>query len=268
MIDLRGRGILITGGASGIGLATAKLLHQRGAHLALWDVNTAALEAAQSAIPNAIICAVDVTDTQAVAHALESTVAALQARGSDLYGILHSAGILITGMFESLTHDEHKRIIDVNLWGSVVVVRAVIPHLTRTRGSLILMGSVSGLYGAPEFNTYGATKAALNNLVEALRIELAPTGIHIGIANPLTVHTPMLDARNRAAKMVTAKSPFNHTYTAEEVAASLVRGFERRQYLIWTGMRPRLIYLFSRYGIFIAGRIMADAWVRANRNRT
>jgi short-subunit dehydrogenase len=119
------------------------------------------------------------------------------------------------------------------------------------------MGSGSSYYGTPEFNTYGAAKAGVLNLAQALRIEVENSGVHVAVVNPLFVKSPMLDERNRRARYVRR---FGMTHTPEQVARSIVRGIERRQFLIFPSLRPRINYLLTRQLHWLAHPIMRFFW--------
>lgn len=251
-----GQGYVITGAASGIGLATARTLKQRGAILSLWDQNAAALDAVKSELGDVHSLVVDVTNATAVRSGMAEAAGQL----GEIHGVIHAAGILHTGLFEEVAIEIHRRTIEVNLFGTLAVAHAAIPHLKPTRGSLMLFGSSSAFYGSPEYSSYGATKAAILNLAQVLRIELADSGVHVGVVNPLFVSTPMFHAEHGQSRLSASQSPFTHVYTAEQVAEAVVRGIERRQFMIWVGWRPRLIFWISRYGSLISGWIMARTW--------
>jgi short-subunit dehydrogenase len=255
MTILHGRTCIITGGASGIGLATAHHLKMLGAKPILWDINETALKTAGQDV-NADAQVVDICDAKQVETALTETLQ--RYRTIDCF--IHAAGILQTGLFSDMSLTEHTRMIAVNLQGTINVVQQIIPMLKDTGGSLILLGSVSAFVAAPDFATYAATKAAVYSLAQTLRIELAATGIHIGIANPLYVATPMLSEQVRQSRSVANRSPLLHVYPVEAVAKSIVRGIERREFMIWTGMRPRLIYWLSRYAAWLVPTLSRWTW--------
>lgn len=246
MVD--GKTYLITGGASGIGLATAQRLRERGANLILWDTNGDLL--AQVAAPlGATIAVVDVASEDEVRLALASV--------PTLHGVIHAAGILRSGEFERIDLHTHRRMVQTNLIGTLVVSHAVLPLLQATGGSLVLMASISAVYGAPEYASYGATKAGVLNFAQALRIEQARHKLHIGVVLPHSVDTPMLDAVNRQAKFV---QRFGMIHTADDVARAIVRGMECRRFLILPGLRPKGIYWLSRYMSFASHWIMSFFW--------
>ena len=257
MVDVfAGKGYIITGAASGIALATARILKQRGASLSLWDQNAQALDTVQTQMGAAHSLAVDVTHTNAVQAGMTEAAEKL----GEIHGVIHAAGILHTGIFEEVAVEIHRRTIEVNLFGTLAVAHSAIPYLKATHGSLVLFGSSSAFYGSPEYSSYGATKAAILNLTQTLRIELAEASVHIGVVNPLFVSTPMFNAPHGQSRLSASQSPFAHVYTAEQVAEAVVRGIERRQFMIWVGWRSRLIFWFSRYASMISGWIMARTW--------
>jgi NAD(P)-dependent dehydrogenase (short-subunit alcohol dehydrogenase family) len=233
-----GRGFLITGGASGIGLASARLLKVRGARLVLWDQNAAALEQAASEL-NAHHATVDITRPEKVLPAMDDATRYLGA----LDGVLHSAGILRTGLFEEVDVETHRRTLEVNLFGTLLMAHAALPYLRASHGSLILMCSVAAFHGPPEYSSYGASKAGVLTFAQALRVELAGTGVHVGVVSPNSVNTPMLDAHNR-------QSRFNRRlgipHTADDVAKVILAGIAQRRFMIWPSQQPRLIFWLSR----------------------
>jgi short-subunit dehydrogenase len=244
---------VITGAGSGIGLTTARLLYGKGARLVLWDLNVSALRQAADEL-KAERCAVDVSKPDQVQQAMSEAVSHL----GKIDGVIHAAGILRTGLFEQIDLETHLRTININLIGTLIVARESLPHLKATRGSMILMGSVSAFYGAPEYASYGASKAGVLNLAQGLRVELAQTGIHIGVVCPHSVDTPMLDAENRKSRFV---QRFGTVHTPDQVAQSIVSGIQRRHFMILPGLQPRLIFLAAKLlSPSLAHFVMSRMW--------
>jgi NAD(P)-dependent dehydrogenase (short-subunit alcohol dehydrogenase family) len=250
---LHGKRFIITGGASGIGLALCQMLLECGVTIEVWDVNVDALaQVSQSlGVPTAVV---DVRDADAVAAAFQ------RASAQPIDGVIHSAALVYTGMFETMPPHEHATLVAVNLGGAAFVALYALPHLRKTHGSFVFLGSVSAFVPSPEFATYGATKAGIYSLAQSLDAELHGTGVHIGVANPLFVTTPMLNERLRSTRSFQAKSPLLRVYTPELIAAWIVRGIEQRQFMIWMGFRTYLMYFISRYAAWLIPWLTRYTW--------
>jgi NAD(P)-dependent dehydrogenase (short-subunit alcohol dehydrogenase family) len=133
----------------------------------------------------------DVTDSVAVGHALAGI--------EELDGLVDNAGIGIAGPLEVLPADELVRQLDVNVVGQLRVVQVLLPALRRRRGRIVLMGSISGRSALPFLGAYAMSKFALEAMADALRVELAPWGMHVSIVEPGTIATPIWTKPQRAA---------------------------------------------------------------------
>lgn len=241
------RTFLITGAASGIGLATARLLASRGGQLILWDVNEAALTAVGAEL-GADTAVVDVTDSDQVQTHMASCGA--------LNGVIHSAGIIFTGLVADIPIAKQQQLINVNLGGTVVVAHAAIPYLKASRGSLVLMASTSAFYGPPEFGTYGATKAGVLGLAQTLRLELEADGVHVGVVCPFFVQTPMIEA----GKTTKLYDRFGVAHTPEEVAQAIAQGMEKRRFMIWPNRNPAFFHWLSHVAYPFGHQLMRFFW--------
>lgn len=237
------KGFIVTGAASGIGLATARLLKANGAQLMLWDQNTDALTKSADEL-GAKAFPLDISRPENVETAMSESLAYL----GSLHGVIHAAGILRAGMFHQIDLAEQRRMIEVNLIGTLNITHAALPHLTQSRGSLVMLASSSAFYGPPEYVAYGASKAGVLSLAQSLRIELAGSGVHIGVVSPLFVKTPMIDGYNGDTHLIRSRSPFFDLRPPEAIAPYILKGITRRQFMIFPGWRTRLLYWMSRYG--------------------
>lgn len=254
---LTNKHFLITGAAEGIGLATAQALKAKGARLTLWDMNATVAERAQALDADCAI--VNVTDEAQVTQAM-------QAIGT-LDGVIHCAGIARTGLFDQVPLAQHKLVLDVNVYGSMVVAHAALPKLKQSRGALVLIASVSGFYGVPEYSSYASGKAAVLNFAQGLRIELEGSGVYIGVVNPHFVDTALYQNHITKTALSRGNSLFIEVKTPPEIAQSIVHGIEHRHFMIRTGWRSTLIFRLTRYANFMAHPLMGDTYRRAARNR-
>jgi NAD(P)-dependent dehydrogenase (short-subunit alcohol dehydrogenase family) len=133
----------------------------------------------------------DVTDSDAVARG----VAGIE----ELDALVDNAGIGIAGPLEVFPADELTRQLDVNVVGQLRVVQALLPALRRRRGRIVVMGSISGRSALPFLGAYAMSKFALEAMADALRVELAPFGIHVAIVEPGTIATPIWTKPQRSA---------------------------------------------------------------------
>ena len=223
-IDLNGRVAVITGGAQGIGLATAQRLLGSGAEVALWDIDVGRLAAAQAALaerhPGAktSIQTVELTDEAAVAHA----TAATQAAHGRIDILVNNAGI--TGGNAptwQLDPAVWRRVIEVNLIAPFLTCRAVLPQMiAQGYGRIVNIASVAGKEGNPNASHYSASKAGLIALTKSLGKELATQGVLVNAVAPAAAHTALFDqmAPEHIAYML-GKIPMGRLVTVDEVAA-------------------------------------------------
>ena len=185
---LHKRRILITGAASGIGRSTAQLFAKEGAMLTLLDLNAQGL-AEIAASTGANVFEADVTDEASVARAVRQGADAM----GGIDGVVNAAGIALRGSVVEVEIAEWRRVIEINLTGSYIVVRCCLPWLTQTPGATIVnISSGQGLLpNAPNRTAYAASKGGVINLSRALAAELAPA-IRVNSVCPGLVDTPMI----------------------------------------------------------------------------
>jgi len=183
---------LITGASSGIGRATALRLAAAGAKLGLAARNGAALQevADQAAEAGAALpIPTDVTEPEQCRRAVEATVE----RFGKLDLLICSAGLSMRAYFEGSALPALERVMRVNFFGTLYATHFALPHVKRSRGSLVAISSVTGLRGIPSYGVYGASKFAIQGLYESLHLELKKHGVHVGVVSPAFVDTPLRD---------------------------------------------------------------------------
>jgi 3-oxoacyl-[acyl-carrier protein] reductase len=214
-----GRHAVITGGASGIGLVTARRLLAEGAQVALWDIDPEALREAKAALgPQVHMLAVDVADWDQVSQAARGSVAAL-----GRIDIL-IAGAGISGPNEALAQyplDRWHRVIDVNLHGVFHTCRAVVPYLLENRyGRIVTIASIAGKEGNPNASAYSASKAAIIALTKSLGKELATSGVLVNAIAPAVFRSPLLTQMSpQHIDYMLSKIPMGRFGEPEEIAS-------------------------------------------------
>ena len=229
-LDVRGRVAVVTGGASGIGLAIARRLLASGARLSLWDASAGAL-ANVTLTDNVTLslskgagtlethtAVVDVRDYAAVERARDATLAAL----GRIDILVTSAGI--TGPNVATWEyplDAWRDVLDVNLTGTFHCVRAVAePMRAANYGRIVTIASVAGKEGNPNAPAYSASKAGVIALTKSLGKELATTGIRVNAVTPAAVESPMFAQMTQAhIDYMLSKIPMNRFGTVDEIAA-------------------------------------------------
>ncbi len=193
--EMTARGALVTGGASGIGLAATRRLLTEGWRVAIADHDAAALDRAAAELADAgdrvVRLALDVTDEAAV----EAAVAETAARAGPLKGVVNSAGIAQDKPFGETSAAEFRRILDVNVVGSFLVARAAVAAMRATGGGAIVnIASISGMRGNLGRTAYGASKGGVITMTQVMAVELAGDGIRVNAVSPGPVDTPMVRA--------------------------------------------------------------------------
>lgn len=192
---MEGRAVLVTGGAGGIGLATARRMAREGASVALLDSD--AHRAEQAAVDlrrhGARACGLgaDVTNWAAVSDALRQAEAAI----GPLDGLVNNAGIAGLGSVHDADESQWDRIMAVNVKGVFLVSKAVLPGMIeRRRGAIVNIGSIAGVVGVPAMAAYCASKGAVNNLTRQMALDYAAHGVRVNAIAPGTVAATALGA--------------------------------------------------------------------------
>lgn len=214
--------VLVTGGASGIGLAVVEAALAEGWRAVVADLPGAALEAARDRFdPAQVRCmAMDVSDEAAVVAA----VAGIEAGFAPLTGAVNSAGIGLDRPMMETGLDVFRRILDVNVVGSFAVGRAVARRMRGRGGAIVNIASVSGIRGNEGRVAYGASKGAVLNMSRVMAVELAPLGIRVNVVAPGPVETPMVARLHtpEARASWTATVPMRRYGTPAEIAAAAI----------------------------------------------
>jgi NAD(P)-dependent dehydrogenase (short-subunit alcohol dehydrogenase family) len=188
------RRILITGGASGIGLAIAILFQEEGARVALLDRDEAGLRRAADSLRASggtpVIVVGDVTERASVDRAVGQAVEALDG----LDGLLNGAGISLRKSFENTSFEEWREVLSINLDGAFHVTQAALPALKAANGAAIVnIASGSSFRPGPDFSAYCASKGGLMMLSRALAVDLNPYRIRVNAVCPGPILTPMVE---------------------------------------------------------------------------
>ncbi|HTU28750.1 MAG TPA: SDR family oxidoreductase [Solirubrobacteraceae bacterium] len=218
MAEMDGLRALVTGGASGIGLASAQRLAELGATVAVLDL-------AEEAPDGLTLVRADVTDDAAVRTAVADAITAFG--GLDI--LINNAGIGAQGGVDDNDDEEWHRVYDVNVVGMVRVARAALPALRESpHAAIVNTSSIAATAGLPDRVLYSATKGAVLSMTLAMAADLLPEGIRVNAVNPGTADTPWIGrlmertddpAAERAA--LNARQPHGRLVAADEVAGAI-----------------------------------------------
>ena len=232
MAETDDRVALITGGASGIGAATAERLGRDGTRLVLADIDAEGLEEAAARLGGPDRALGVVTDLRSFADC-ERAVATAVERFGRLDILVNCAGVWVEGPTDTMTEADWDRVVDVNLKGTFAMCRHAIPALEATGGCIVNVSSDAGLWGNKGAAIYCASKGGVTVLSKALAVELAERGIRVNAVCPGIIDTPMQDAvleeisalRGTTAQALsdarTATVPMRRGATPEECAGAI-----------------------------------------------
>jgi NAD(P)-dependent dehydrogenase (short-subunit alcohol dehydrogenase family) len=231
-LDIKGLRVLVTAGASGIGLATARAFSREGARVFICDVDTTALRAVATSDPALQQMDCDVAEPAAIAQLFATATAAL----GGLDALVNNAGIAgPTAACEAVQLADWQRTLAVNLTGQFLCAQHAIPLLkASSNASMANLSSAAGRFGFPLRTPYAASKWGVIGLTKSLSIELGPHGVRVNAICPGSVAGPRIDAvfANRAAarnlpvdvvrKDALAKTSLRRLVTADDIANAIV----------------------------------------------
>src|SRR5258707_12462689 len=206
--SVNGKVVVVTGGARGIGYATAKTLHQLGARVAIGDVDEVAVKEAGTDLDVGFYARLDVTDRQSFTTFLDDVEREL----GPIDVLINNAAIAPAGQFVDEPDDVTQRTIAINLFGVILGTKLAAPRMVMPRsGHIINIASLAALGAAPGIATYTATKHAVLGFTDTARLELRGTGVTLSAVLPTLTNTAMIDGvasmsglRNAEPRAITA----------------------------------------------------------------
>jgi short-subunit dehydrogenase len=247
MKRLTGKVAFITGASSGIGAALARELGDQGASVALLARRAERLRALAGEIRatggHALAIPCDVTREGDLERAVSLTVAGL----GPIDIVVANAGFGVVGAVDTLRLDDYRRQFETNVFGVLHTIYATLDQLCRSRGTLVILGSVSGYFAAPSASPYAMSKFAVRALAEALHAELAPKGISVVLISPGFVDSEIRQVDNRGRLHPNARDPVPRRLRmpSDQAARKIVRALARRR-------RERVITAHGKLAVFLA----------------
>lgn len=240
---IKGRVAIVTGASRGIGEHVARQLHSAGASVALAARDTERLDALASELGErtvAVVC--DVTKRDEITAMVERTIEAF----GRVEILVNNAGIGLSGCVADVGLEDLVRVFDVNVFGAVACIQAVVPHMRRQRyGHIVNVSSILGKVSVPQTAGYAASKHALQAISDGLRVEEALHGIAVTSVCPGSTDTEFRDNELTSGSMLLAQRPRYNMMTAERAAELTVRAIRRRTREVILTPFARLLNLVS-----------------------
>jgi short-subunit dehydrogenase len=247
--DLKNKWVLITGAASGIGRRLALEFASQGSNVIIADINEAGMRAVAGEVEAKGVKAVTIRADLSRPGEVESLARYAMEETGRVDVLVNNAGIAFVSETINVTIKEWERIMAVNLRGPVLLVHHLLPHMTRRgSGHIVNVASMAGLIGIPGLAPYTVTKFGLVGFSEALRIELAPSGIGVTAVCPGVVDTPIIiNSPIRGFSEDMRQLPPMMTTSPERAAKLIVKGVKRNRAKVLPTTAPgRLFYLVKR----------------------
>lgn len=263
MKKFRDKLVFITGGSSGIGLETAKLLAAKGAHIAIFARNAERLNRAQDIIKRLrrsekqriMTMQVDVADNKLVKKRMATAVKKFGV--PDI--LIASAGVGHSDSFENITYETFDRIMQINVYGTRNTIAALLPEMKTRGGHIVILASEAGLIGIIGYTAYGTSKFALVGFGECLRGEVKQQGIRVTVVCPPEVETPLVDDEAKTIQPeAKAVKLLAGVLKPETVARSILRGIRWNRFIVVPGFLAKFMYHAKRYSPGCIPRLIAD----------
>lgn len=223
--------VIVTGGSSGIGLACAEVFARAGARVVITGRNEDRLrEAAQQLSAKGytvLLKAGDVASEKDILRMVEETVSTF----GRIDILVNNAGISMRALFEELDLKVFQQVMDINFYGTVYATKYCLPHILKSKGSIIGISSINGYRGTPARTAYTASKYAMQGFLEALRTEVMKRGVHVLVACPGFTASNIRNAALTANGSQQGASPRNEEkmMSAEEVAEAILKATQKRR---------------------------------------
>lgn len=261
---------IVTGSSQGIGKEIARQLALNGAKVVLNGRNVRKLVQAYQEFKELGFDVISVPGDISKLIDCKNIIDTCITEFGSLDFLINNAGIAIEGEIEFTNPDVFKNAFDVNVLGQIYISQLAIPHLKKTKGSIVFSGSIAGIFGLPNFSAYSSTKMALGSIAESLRAELSIYDIHVGIVYiGFTENDPNKTFVNTkgAREQIPARNGFNKLSTIK-VAKAFVRILRKRKFMITLSLLGHILTFTKRFFMSLFSLILNLAYKNSKKKKT
>lgn len=241
--------VIITGASSGIGEALAYEAASRGFNVCIAARNESKLNEVKSACEakgvKALAVVADVSKEADCIHLIEETVNAFS--GIDI--LINNAGISMRALLKDCEVDVIRKVMDINFYGTVYCTKYALPHLLKSKGSVVGVSSIAGVKGLPARTGYSASKFAMHGFMESLRIENLKTGLHVLMACPGYTASNIRNAALNEKGGSQNETPLDESklMSAEDVAVAIMDAVKKRKRYLYLTLQGKLTVFLSKF---------------------
>lgn len=245
---MKGKVVIITGASSGIGLACAKAFAKKKAIVVLAARSKEILDKLAKEIDpegrSSLVVKTDVTIEAECKHLMEETVKVFG--GIDI--LVNNAGISMRAVLDDVEMHVLHKVMDVNFWGTVYCTKYALPHLQKSRGSIVGISSIAGFHGLPARSAYSASKFAMHGFLESIRIENWKKKVHVVVVAASFTSSNIRKAALTANGSVQGETPKKeeHLTSPERVAKNVLRSIRKRKRTRIMSLQGQLMVFFQR----------------------
>lgn len=241
--------VIITGASSGIGEALAYEAARRGYRICLSARSADKLQLVQKACEalgaECISVTADVSIESDCRQIAEKTIAAF----GQINVLINNAGISMRALFNDCDTDVIRKVMDTNFYGTVYCTKYALPHLLKSKGSVVGVSSIAGVKGLPGRTGYSASKFAMHGFLESLRIENLKTGLHVLVACPGYTASNIRNSALNNQGNSQAESPYDESklMSAESVAEAIFKAVVKRKRYLYLTLQGKVTVFLSKF---------------------
>lgn len=246
--------VIITGGSSGIGKALALEFGQHGSKVVITGRNEGKLKETLTELELHKIDAIYVVADASKEEDNKATIDQVVSKFGKIDILINNAGISMRALFNDMDLSVMKQVMDINFYGTVYATKYALPHILKSKGSVLGISSIAGYRGLPGRTGYSASKFAMQGFLESLRTELLKTGVHVMVACPGFTASNIRNTALSQDGSAQGESPRDEQkmMTSEEVARRIYKGvIKRKRDLIMTRQGKLTVFLNKRFPKFM-----------------